>query len=111
MGARRERDIEFVRQTRGGDGEVRIRLDIDRGKVTAFTVQLEVYVEDRWYPVVRYDSAHGHPHRDLLDRDGRVIDKFWLDPTKSIKDIVAQAERDLDDNAAAYRAAFLERKP
>jgi hypothetical protein len=79
--------------------------------VTAFTVQLETYVDGHWHPVVRYDSAHGHPHRDLLDWDGRVVDKFWLSPTMSNKEIVRQAEQDLNDNATTYRDAFLERKP
>lgn len=111
MGVRKERDVEFVRPSKSGQGVVRVRLDVERGRVTAFTVQLETYVGERWYPVLRYDSAHGYPHRDLLDWDGRVMDKFWLDPTMSAEDAVRYAERDLDENAAAYLAAFMERKP
>lgn len=54
--------------------QVRFRVDTRRGRVTGFVVQLELEVGDRWYPVVRYDSAHGQPHRDLLDATGGVID-------------------------------------
>jgi hypothetical protein len=110
MGDRERLDVEFFRHLKNGD-VVRFRLDIDRGQVTAFTVQLETYTDGRWRPIVRYDSAHGHPHRDILDRDGRVIDKIWLSPTMSNKEIVWLAEQDLNDNATAYHDAFLERKP
>lgn len=110
MGDREKFDLEFFRQLRAGD-VIRVRLNIERGQVIAFTLQLETYLEDRWRPVVRYDSAHGHPHRDLLDWDGRVIEKFWLAPTMTNKQVVRYAEQDLSENAAAYRDAFLERKP
>jgi hypothetical protein len=109
MGEREQFDLEFFRQLKTGD-VIRVRLDIDRGQVTAFTLQLETFVDGRWRPVVRYDSAHGDSHRDLLDWDGRVIDKFWM-PTITNKEAVRYAERDLSDNSAAYREAFLERKP
>jgi hypothetical protein len=107
----RERfDIEFFRQLSTGD-VIRVRLDVDRGQVTDFTLQLETFVDERWRPVVRYDSAHGQPHRDLLDWEGRVIDKFWLAPTMTNKQAVRYAEQDLSDNGSAYRQVFLERKP
>jgi hypothetical protein len=111
MGVRKERDVEFFRPSKSGHGVIRVRLNVERGRMTTFTVQLETYIDERWYPVVRYDSAHGYPQSDLLEWDGRVFDKFWLDPTMSAKDVVRYAERDLDMNAAAYLAAFMERKP
>jgi hypothetical protein len=110
MGERERFDLEFFRQLRTGD-VIRVRLDVDRGKVVTFTLQLETFVDDQWRPIVRYDSAHGHPHRDLLDWDGRVIDKFWLAPTMTNKQAVRYAEQDLIDNAVAYRDAYMERKP
>jgi hypothetical protein len=110
MGEREQFDVEFFRQLKSG-GVIRVRLDVDRGQVTAFTLQLEIYADGRWRPVVRYDSAHGQPHRDLLDGDGHGIDKFWLSPTMTNKEAVRFAEIDLSNNAATYVAVFLERKP
>lgn len=110
MGERERFDLEFFRQLSTGD-VVRVRLNVDRGQVTAFTLQLETYVDDHWRPVVRYDPAHGQPHRDMLDWDGRVIDKFWLSPTMTNKQAIRFAEQDLSENGAAYRESFLERKP
>ena len=57
-------------------GTIRTRMERENGGLRAFTVQLEVWTGDDWRPAVRYDSAHGHAHRDTLDWDGRVIDKF-----------------------------------
>ena len=110
MSERERFDVECFRHLKNGD-VIRVRLAVERGQVTAFTLQLETYVDGRWRPVVRYDSAHGHPHRDLLDWDGKVIDKYWLSPAKSHKEIVRAAEQDLIENATSYRDAFLERKP
>jgi hypothetical protein len=42
----------------------------ERGKIVEFCVQYEALIADRWRPVVRYDSAHGEPHRDTLHPDG-----------------------------------------
>ncbi|MDL1964286.1 MAG: hypothetical protein LWW98_08155 [Deltaproteobacteria bacterium] len=32
-----------------------------------FRVQYETKINQIWYPVVRYDTAHGFAHRDLLN--------------------------------------------
>ena len=110
MGGRKSFDVEYFRPLRTGD-VIRVRIDVERGRVTAFTMQLECYVDEEWRPVVRYDSAHGQPHRDVLDWDGRVIEKDWLSPAMAQQEVIRFAERDLSDNALHYRAAFEERKP
>ena len=62
---------------------LRIRLTRTGGEVDAFTVQYETTIHGKRLPVARYDGAHGRAHRDLLDRMGEEIDKWWLpgDPT------------------------------
>ena len=42
----------------------------DRGRVAAFVVQLEVFLDGKWHPVVRYDNAHGFSHIDVYHRAG-----------------------------------------
>ena len=110
MAGRETFDIEFFRPRKSG-AVVRVRLNVNRGQVTDFTLQLEIFVDGRWWPVVRYDTAHGQPHRDTLDWEGRVVEKFWLPPTLTNKVAVRFAERDLDNNEATFVAEFLERKP
>jgi len=68
-------------------------------------VQLEIWTKDKWYPVVRYDTAHGAAHKDLMHYDGR-IDKapiFGLDYTDSL----VFAETDLLTNWENYRSKFI----
>lgn len=35
-----------------------------------FSVQLEVLIDGHWRRAVRYDSAHGQPHRHVFYPDG-----------------------------------------
>jgi hypothetical protein len=110
MSGRREWDREFTRSLASGD-TVRLAFDLDHGKVTDVLVQLECWIEGRWRPVVRYDTAHGQAHRDLLDWSGQVVEKAWLPVEMDLKKALALAERDLTDNAASFRAACERSKP
>jgi hypothetical protein len=92
---------------------LRIRINIDRGEVTAFVVQLECNIGDgRWLPVVRYDSAHDRPHRDILDPSGETIKKEWLDELLghdvSMAEGLTYGQDDLKCNWPIYRDTFLE---
>lgn len=53
-------------------GEARLRCSLHRRKkiVLRFTVQLEIFHQGQWRPIVRYDNAHGFCHRDTLHPDG-----------------------------------------
>jgi len=46
-------------------------------KIVEFPIQLEILVRDEWYAVVRYDTAHGKAHRDILHPNGRQS-KDWF---------------------------------
>jgi hypothetical protein len=52
--------------------QVQIRCAYKRlGKrLTQYTVQLEIYHQGSWQPVVRYDNAHGFCHCDTIHPDG-----------------------------------------
>lgn len=39
----------------------------NQGNVGHFTAQLEVWLEDTWWPVVRYGSAHYEVHGDYIN--------------------------------------------
>jgi len=53
----------------------------ERGKIVFFRVQYESKINQIWYPVVRYDTAHGFAHRDLLNLkgDAHVKSPFYMD--------------------------------
>ncbi len=57
------------------DDYIRVWIRTERGTVVDFVAQYEAIVQDRIYPVARYDGSHGRGHRDLLDRHGETIRK------------------------------------
>lgn len=91
-----------------GTDFVRVLLRIEQGVVVRFTVQYETVVEGRTYPVIRYDSAHGMPHRDSLDRDGRIVDKLWIG-SKTHGEVATDAITAIKSYWREYRQDFLRR--
>ena len=74
-------------------------------KIVEFRIQLEVLVDEEWYPVVRYDTAHGTPHRDTLHPNGEQT-KEWFEGY-SIEDVLTIGQKDIMDNWLAYRKRFI----
>lgn len=87
------------------DNIIRARLAIERGIVIRFAVQYEARFGGRPRAVVRWDSAHDRPHRDLLDPTGRVIAKRWIDG-RAHNQVVTDAIEEIKRDWRAYRAAF-----
>ncbi len=87
-----------------------VRVLAERGKVVDFTVLYLATVDDRLYPVMRYDTAHGDPHRDSLDWDGYVVEKYWM-PGKSYSHALDDAIQEVKTTWNEMFAAFLRRRP
>ncbi len=81
---------------------------MDKGKVVFFRVQYETRIGDVWYPVVRYDTAHGFAHRDLLNLKEK-IEKTPLF-NQDFYDALTFAENDLKSNWEYYKKRFLKGK-
>ncbi len=77
---------------------------LERGKIVRFRVQYEAWIGDEWRSVVRYDTAHGYPHRDLLHPD-RIEDKREF-RGYTVEEVLTLGERDLKANWRRYRAAY-----
>ncbi|HEY4688840.1 MAG TPA: hypothetical protein VIK33_05985 [Anaerolineae bacterium] len=82
----------------------RHRHNWERGQVTEFQIQYEAFIAGRWYSVVRYDSAHGQPHRDTLRPDGTQT-KDWF-PGYSNAEVLTIGQRDIRENWPKYRAQY-----
>lgn len=67
------REVEFVIEITPDD-RYRRRHRSHKGRILNFVVQYETKIGDKWYPVVRYDTAHGFFHRDLM-RLGKSVQK------------------------------------
>lgn len=88
-----EKDKEYFLELAEGT-IVYVHFKITKGNVAEFIVKLLSMFEDKWYEILRYDSGHGCPHKDILNAYGEVVRKIWYDfldngqaLTMSIKDI------------------------
>lgn len=45
------------------------------GAVDEFVVKLLYIDRSEWQEILRFDSGHGCPHKDILDLDGNIIRK------------------------------------
>ena len=111
-GWREDWETETFRVPLSWDGLdfLRVRMRIERGALVRFTAQYEAVVEGRTYGVIRYDSAHGRPHRDTVDWTGTVIDKKWL-PDMPLDRARKEGSDDIKANWSTYREAFERMRP
>lgn len=72
-----------------------------------FRVQYETRIGENWHPVVRYDTAHGFAHRDLLNIAGNVKKTPLFN--QDYNDALTFAESDLKTNWQSYKKQFLEK--
>jgi len=73
-------------------------------KILEFRVQYEAYLQGKWHAIVRYDTAHGFAHRDVMHPDGTTTKtsfQQWDYPA-----ILTYGERDLKRNWASYRKTY-----
>jgi len=87
------------------DVQLRYRHTQERGRITAFVVQLELWCRGAWQPIARYDTAHGFAHRDLIHSDGKV-DKTPMG-LADWNQALTMALEDLKANWPWYRQRFL----
>ncbi len=87
--------------------EARIRCWFQRRgiQVEQFTVQLEILHLENWWPVVRYDNAHGFCHRDTLHPDG-AQDKTPIS-VGDLNETFTYAIEELRRSWKTHRARFL----
>jgi len=79
----------------------------EKGKVLGFVAQYETWVKDKWMPVVRYDTAHGFAHKDLIDPDGSK-EKILIGMVE-LSEALTFADKDINENWERYKDRFLGR--
>jgi hypothetical protein len=78
----------------------------ERGRVALFRVQYEAFIDSKWQPIVRYDTAHGFPHRDLLHRDRPEAKTEY--PGRFNAEVLTLGQEDIKRNWQTYRARYEE---
>lgn len=77
---------------------------LERGRITRFRIQYEAFISGEWRAIVRYDTAHGWPHRDLLHPNGRQDKRTFRGYSR--EEVLVLGERDIKANWRRYRAAY-----
>lgn len=83
-----------------------MRALVAEGNVTGFVVQYEALIENEWRSVVRYDTAHGFAHRDLLHPGGDTEKQPLYLPSLNLA--LTFAIQDLKMLWTRYRAGYEE---
>jgi hypothetical protein len=76
-----------------------------KGEVTDFVVKLLSMFEGEWHEILRYDSGHDCPHKDILNIDSEVIRKVWYDFLDNGQALTI-AITDIKDNFEFYRERY-----
>lgn len=69
--------------------EIQVAFETIHGLIVNFVVKLIMKKDDVYYEIVRFDSGHNCPHKDILDRKGRTVRKIWYAfPLKNVRNIL-----------------------
>lgn len=91
--------------TPDGQNRYRHRHILEQDTIVEFTIQYEAWLDGKWYPIVRYDTAHGFAHRDLMRVDGSETKLTFSD--WDYAQVLTYGERDLKQNWKMYRQRYL----
>ncbi len=86
---------------------LRIRIEIENGKVIDIVVQYETLIAGKWKAIIRYDCDHGFFHRDVIFPDGtkeKQVIEF-----DSLETALTYAEQDLKDRWEFYKKRYLKK--
>jgi hypothetical protein len=96
---------EFIKElSLDGEDRLRIKIEVEKGKVIDVVVQYESRIKDKWYPIVRYDCSHGFFHRDMLNFKGDETKQIIQ--IQNLKDALTYAEQDIKDRWEWYKERF-----
>jgi hypothetical protein len=81
----------------------------NKTEILKCAVQLSLEVDGVWMAVIRYDVAHGRPHKHVYRKDGaertQSVDTTY-DPNLGYSQAMSVAMKDVRDNWRTYRRKF-----
>ena len=76
----------------------------ERGLVVTFRVQYEAYIAGKWRAIVRYDTAHGFSHKDILHPDGTKTKQIF--PGYSNAEVLTIGQQEIRRDWERYRRNY-----
>ncbi len=87
------------------EDRVRCQINLERGRVSKFVIQYEIFTGNNWSPVTRFDTFHDGVHRDLIGPNGKVIKKWFL--SLEFDEGLTFAYNDIEMNWERYRQQYI----
>lgn len=87
------------------EDRLEITIEKEGGTVKGFVVNYVATISGKDHSVVRYDTRHGFPHKDVIRSDGSIARKERL-PYLGGHALVDRAIDDLKTNWRIYRRRF-----
>ena len=85
--------------------EIHVYFETLNGLVISYVVKLLLRVNKKYYEVIRFDSAHGCPHKDTIDDKGAIVRKTWFESLDNQQGL-DMAIKDIKDNYELYIERF-----
>ena len=85
--------------------EIHVYFESTSGLIVSFVVKLILKIDTKYYEIIRFDSGHSCPHKDILDEQGKVINKIWYEFLDN-KQALDLSIKDLKDNHELYTERF-----
>lgn len=77
-----------------------------KNKVIQFTIQLELFINGSWSPILRYDTAHSFAHQDIIHADG-TTEKIAL-PINDYNEALNWAEKEMERTWKVHLSRFIQ---
>jgi len=81
--------------------EIHVYIETFNGLVVSYVVKLLLRDRKKYHEVIRFDSAHGCPHKDTIDEKGNVIRKTWFEFLDNQQGL-DMSIKDIKDNFELY---------
>ena len=85
--------------------EIHVYFESLNGLVINYVVKLLIRVDEKYYEIIRFDSAYGCPHKDTIDDKEEVVRKTWFESLDN-KQGLDMAVKDIKDNYELYIERF-----
>ena len=85
--------------------EIQVAFETIHGLIVDFVVKLILKKNGKHCEVIRFDSGHNCPHKDILSHGGKTIRKIWYELLDN-KQALDLAIKDLKENYEIYIERF-----
>ena len=82
-------------------------MKLEKGEIIELVYQYESFLNNKWFPIIRYDTAHGFFYRDVLYLDGKQ-EKYSIE-IENLNMAASYAEQDIKDRWRFYKNRFVKK--